>query len=474
MSVELVREGVNEHVSEPYAFYLPEDPENTVVKSALDSIRFLRHVSVLDGQGRFMCPSVDASPEGTPVRYRGRLMEGTGYCADSVFGARMLVRAGRALQRPEIEVMGFSYLDHVLENGLFEEDSDVPIFLYRDVETGLRLHNLEARPEYVEFGHIARVAYQLLEVSKLDADERRAGRCRDIALRTAEWVLKAERCANGWYPRRATPDGRIYPFAPDAFGPVDMSSLSLPDPIADRSGAGVLALELLAAVTREGLVDARSALREDAAAFVEAGGHFGSTNTDTEDLHENVSYALAFQALTAVGELLDDRSLIDFAYERCLEPLQRFELKRDLNGIATKGLLYMEESWNAACTWEMAEAAQAYFVAYAARGRRDHVLKGLTILRGLAKHHQGPWGFLTEAVDWDGHSTLTRHFPGERYGDIATTHPFLNNLHVVQPTVFFLERFARVVDEGQGLGLYDIEGNRLCALPLPFEDWMAA
>lgn len=456
--------------SEPYAFYLPEDPGFTIVQSALESVRFLRTVSDTDADGALVCRSVDATPDGKLARYRGRLMEGTGYCADSVFGARMLVRAGRVLELPPIEAMGWSYLDHVLAAGFFD-DADVPVLLYRDTETGRFLHNLEAREDYVELGHIARVGFQLLRLADLDPDEARASRCREIAVRTARWLVDAERCANGWYPRRATPQGRVYPFAPDAFGPTDLSTMDLDDPIHDRSGAGVLVLELLAAVTAAGLLDARTALLSDTAAFVDAGGHFGSTNTDTEDLHENVSYALAFQALLAVADVLEDPDLRSFAYESCLEPLRRFELTRDLNGVQTKGLLFMEDSWNAACTWEMAEAAQAYLVAYGDRGRRQHVTKALTILRGLAKHHHGAFGFLTEAVDWDGHSVSTRHFPGERYGDIATTHPFLNNLHVLQPTVTYLERFALRVDEDGG-GFYDLEGNHLCAAPMPAEEWM--
>lgn len=455
----------------PFAFYLPEDPDYTVVQSALDSVRFLRRVSRRDKDGHLVCPSVDATADGEPARYRGRLMEGTGYCADSVYGARMLVRAGRVLERPELEAMGFSYLDHVLGQGFFD-DPVVPICLYRDTETGRYLHNLEARNEYVELGHIARVAYQLLELSRIDPREERADRCAEIAARTAGWVVDVERCANGWYPRRATPSGEIYPFAPDAFGPVDIPSLALDDPIAAESGAGVFALELMARVTRLGILDTTVTLRKDVAAFIEAGGIFGSTNTDTEDLHENVSYAVAFQALIAVAEVLGDPSIAQFAFERCLDGLRRFELARDLNNVATKGLLYMEDSWNAACTWEIAEAAQAYLVAFGERGNRDHILKALTLLRGLAKHHHGAWGFLTEAVDWDGHSTSRRHFVGERYGDIATTHPFLNNLHVLQPTVTLLERFASPVAEEDGTTFYDLEGNRLCTVPVPLEDWI--
>jgi hypothetical protein len=457
----------------PYAFYLPEDAEYTIVDSALDSVRFLRRISRSDDDGLLFCPSVDAVASGEVVRYRGRLMEGTGYCADTVFGSRMLIRAGRALQRPELESMGFSYLDHVLAQGFFD-DPVVPVLLYRDIESHEYLHNLEARPEYVELGHLCRVAYQLLEISALDQDAVRVQRCRDVARRTALWLMASERCANGWYPRRATPSGAIYPFAPDAFGPVDLSSVEAPDPIHDRSGAGVLALQLLVAVTVGGLVDATEEVRRDTDAFVRAGGHFGSTNTDTEDLRENVSFALAFQALLSVADLLSDDAVKTFAYDSCLPPLRDFELTRDLNGVATKGLLLMEDSWNAACTWEVAEAAQAYLMAFGDSGQREHLLKGLTMLRGLAKHHHGEWGFLTEAVDWDGHSTAARHFPGERYGDIATTHPFLNNLHLLQPTVTFLEGFAIEADAGTGPGLYDPEGNRLCDFPVPAAEWMTA
>jgi hypothetical protein len=455
----------------PYAFYLPEDPDHTIVASALDSVRFLLHVSERDGAGRLHCRSIDAISKGELVRYRGRLMDGVGYCADSVFGAHVLVRLGRALARPELEAAGFSYLDHALASGFFD-DPELPVRLYLDTETGALLDNLEANDGYLEPGHVARVGTQLLRIAALDADAGRALRCREIAARAAAWTASIARCENGWYPRRCTPTGEVFPFAANAFGPTDLVELTREDPIHDRSGSGVLVMELLAAATEEGLVDASVELRRDVDVFVEAGGFFGSINTDTEDLHENVSYALAFQAILQVSDVLTDPGVRDFAYDRCLEPLTGFELRRDLNGVATKGLLFMEESWNAACTWEMAEASQAYLLAFSDRGQMSNLLKALTILRAMAKHHHGALGFLTEAVDWDGHSTSLRHFAGERFGDIVTTHPFLNNLHVVEPTVTFLERFAVRLDEGPGAVLYDPEGNRLCDVPLPREPWM--
>ena len=455
----------------PYAFYLPEDPDYTIVDSALDSIRFVRAMSEPDSDGKLYCRSVDASPDGL-VRYRDRFMEGVGYCADSVFGAHYLVRFGRATSSAELEAMGWSVLDHALSGGFFD-DHDVPVRLYRDTETGRFLDNLEGRDEYLEHGHIARVGHQLLLVAKLDHDARRARRSLEAASRVAVWIDASQRCSNGWFPRRSRPDGTVFLDAVDALGPTDLAAMRYPDPLGDCSGGGSMALHFLAAATSAGICDATDSVREAARAFVDAGGHFGSVNTDTEDRAENVSFALGFQAMLAAADLLGDAEFADFAFESCLAGLERFELTRDLNGCATKGLLYMEDSWNAACTWEVAVCAAAYLDAQSRRPRREYVLKALTMLRGLARHHHGDLGFLTEAVDWDGHSVKTRHFGGASRGDIATTHPFLNNLHLLEPTVLFLETGAIRQDHHElEPGLYDLEGNRLCDLPVPRQEWM--
>jgi hypothetical protein len=235
-----------------------------------------------------------------------------------------------------------------------------------------------------------------------------------------------------------------------------------------------MALQLLVAATQAGIHDGSTSVRAAADAFVGAGGHFGSVNGDTEDLAENVGYALGFGALLAASDLLDDDGLADFAYERCLRPLTGFELDQDMNGCATKGLLYMESSWNAACTWEVAACATAYLEAHMRRPSPQHVLKALTMLRSLSVHHHGDLGFLTEAVDWDGHSAASRHFGGAVRGDIRTTHPFLNNLYLLEPTVMYLEEIAAKGEHpDRGFGLDDVEGNRLCDLPVPFADWMS-
>ena len=138
----------------------------------------------------------------------------------------------------------------------------------------------------------------------------------------------------------------------------------------------------------------------------------------------------------------------------------------DRNGVATRGLLYMEKSWPTAYLWENAEAALAYFEAASelprtSGKRRLFEVWGLTILRACAKHHHGPYGFLTEGVDWSNHVGQKHHIGGALYGDIKYTEPFLNNQHITEPTLYYLKHLARV-EIGKGhRDYYDCEGNLL-------------
>jgi len=129
--------------------------------------------------------------------------------------------------------------------------------------------------------------------------------------------------------------------------------------------------------------------------------------------------------------------------------------------------LYMEKSWDTAYLWENAEAALAFFEAAADLRRREPArakrleLDGLTILRAIAKHHYGPYGFLTEGVDWNDHVSQQHHINQAKYGAIQYTEPFLNNQHIAESTLFYLERLARkTARKGQTQWL-DIEGNVL-------------
>lgn len=454
----------------PYAFYLPEDPDNTILDSAVASVRFAAKVCDDPGDGTLRCQSMDAIPDGTLVPFRDRMIDGVGYCTDTVFAANQIIRFGRQLQSDGLVRFGERLAEHCF-NGRFFDDPHLPAKLYYVIDDDQFLDNLEGHDTYIESGHMARVGHQLLMLSDVVGPDL-AERARGAGAKIAAWTTTLERCDNGWFPRRSTPDGQVFRHAADAFGPVGLGAELPLDPIYDRSGSGILILQLLVEAHARGLADYSDAIGQTVEAFIGSGGHFGSTNSDTEDLHENVTYAMAFQALHAAGKTFGREDWAEFAYRSCLEPLAGFELVEDLNGLETKGLLYMEDSWNSACTWEIAEAAEAYLRAFADRGQRDHLHKALTMLRGLAKHHHGPHGFLTEAVDWDGHSVVTRHMDGQRYSDIVTTHPFLNNLHVLEPTVTFLEHFAvRSAIDGTE-AYYDPEGNRLGPARLEGADWL--
>jgi hypothetical protein len=99
----------------------------------------------------------------------------------------------------------------------------------------------------------------------------------------------------------------------------------------------------------------------------------------------------------------------------------------------------MEKTWDTAYLWENAEAALAYFEAYSDTHNEQYLRDGLTILRAIAKHHHGDKGFLTEGVDWNNHVGKQHHFNEAEYGDIKYTEPLLNNLHIVEPTLFVLK-----------------------------------
>ena len=447
----------------PFSFYVPEDASFTILDSALASIRYALAVCDDPGDGSLRCRSVTTTPDGTLVRYRGRLLEGVGYCADSIFAANHVIRTGLLLDDQTLVDAGRRLARHSLLGGFFD-DPLVPVRLYRDSESGEFLDNLEARPDYVELGHMARVGHQLLKLKEL-LEPTLAAKAVAAVERLIEWLQDAEKCSNGWFPRRATPSGRVYDRAPDALGPVTLPPPFPPDPLFDCSGAGSFVIQLYAEAHAEGIAGLEAAVTTAVDAFVKSGGHFGSTNTDTEDRHENVSYAIAYLALERAATALGRADWATFALESCLRPLEGFELREDVGGMNTKGLLFMERSWNSACMWELAMAAQAYFAAYRATGRRDLVLKGLTILRAAAKHHHGELGFLTEAVDWDGHSVAARHFEGAARGDINDTHPFLNNLHIVEPTLSYLHEWAYRLPDAEGdLAFFDLEGNRLGAV----------
>lgn len=440
-------------------FYLPENPQYTIVQSVLDSLRFtLTKTLTRDARGHLVSISSFVDPEGRVMGWHdfGHL-EGPGWAANAVGGAWEIYCWGRFLGRPEWQSNALAILDHVLDCGFLDEATGF-IRGYRLTTTGRFCLNYKHNADWFCPGSMAKVAFQLLQFADDLGRDPRAARMRQMAVRCADWIHRhVEAVPNGWFPRRTLPDGKVYMRSPEGGR----------DPFWQTSGDGLFILQLQAALTQRGLADWRVPLRLKTDVFLRAGGIFGSINHDTYDAHENVAYAVAFRTLNAVAQVLRDDRVRAFAYNTCLAGLDQFKMREDRNGVATKGLLYMEKSWDTAYLWENAEAALAYFEAAAQQRGRDPARSrqferdGLTILRAIAKHHYGPHGFLTEGVDWNNHVGQQHHINQALYGAIQYTEPFLNNQHIAEPTLFYLEHLAVRTRRGNQTEWRDFEGNLL-------------
>jgi hypothetical protein len=256
----------------------------------------------------------------------------------------------------------------------------------------------------------------------------RASRLVEAAVKLGGWLLEhAPWLDSGWVPRRITLVGQPYPHTPTGG----------PDPIFDHSADGLFLLELYSALASRGLDEYREACLRLGDAFVQAGGWWGSLNHDTYDDHENVAYSVAYRVFARAADALARPGWKAFARQAALPGLSQFRMAEDRNGVATRGLLWMEKTWDTAYLWENAEAAQAFLESWSATGFEDHRQAGLDILRGIANHHHGPLGFLTEGVDWNNHVSSRHHVGEALYGDINYTEPLLNNLHLLGPTLFY-------------------------------------
>jgi len=447
--------------SEPLRpFYVPADPTYTIVDSVKDSLRFtLDKTLEPDARGHLVSRSSFVNPDGEVMGWHdfGNL-EGPGWAANAVGGAWEIYRWGQFLGRADWQESALRILDHVLDGGFLDESSGF-IRGYRETTTGRFCLNYKHGSDWFCPGSMAKVAFQLLVFADdLPRRDPRRARLRALATRTAAWITQhVEAVPNGWFPRRTTPEGKVYRRSPEGGH----------DPFWQTSADGLFILQLQAALTQRKLADYRPSLRTRLAVFMQAGGLFGSINHDTYDPHENVAYSVAFRTLLLAARVLRDDAVRRFAYAPCLAGLDQFKMCEDRNGVATQGLLYMEKSWDTSYLWENAEAALAYFEAAVDTRRRDpararsYERDGLTILRAAAKHHYGAHGFLTEGVDWNDHVGQQHHINQAKYGAIQYTEPFLNNQHIAEPTLVYLERLARRAKRRGLRAWHDLEDHVL-------------
>jgi len=439
-------------------FFLPEDPAYVTFASMRDAVRFAVNYTLEEYGGNLRCKSTFVDYRGRPQLWHpfGRL-EGVGWAANGVGGAWELYRYGQFTRNPRIKEVALSILRHCLDSGFVNYETGF-ITPYRDtLDARLYLNYLHSdeHNDWICPGSAARVAYQLLQFSDLVNRETLEQKMKQIAIRHATWVQEnLETLPNRWYPRRCTADGKNYPFRHDKRGALD--------PICDRSADGLYIIQLIIGLTERELADYTTEISKKINVFIESGGFYGSINHDTYDEDENVAHAVAFRVLRGAARLLRSDKVMDFAYRSALSGVRKFEITDDRHGVLTKGLLYMEKSWNTAYMWENAEVAQAYLEAYEDTRRRLYLDKALTILRAIARHRHRRTGFLTEGVDWDNRVGAQHHVRRKKYGPIRYTQPFLNNLHITEPTLYYLENFAHVsFRDAEGVSLLELGAAKL-------------
>jgi len=410
-------------------FYLPENPDYTILDSAADSVRFARRCLEQGEGGVYRATSSFVNPEGEPMLWHDfGPLEGPGWAANAVGGACELLAWADSTGDEALRAEAEGLVDHVLQDGFLHDDG--LIVSYRHTQQERLCLNYLHNDEWLCPGSMARVALQMLWAGDLlrEGDPRREALSR-AAVQAAEWIARrVPDTDSGWFPRRCTPEGAPRPLRKEGRD----------EPFLDSSGDGLFTVSLWTELTQRSLADYAAQVQAKVDVFVGRGGLYGSINHDTHDADENVARSVAFRTLLRAARLLDDESLRAFAYENALAGLERFHMEEDRNGVATTGLLYMEDSWDTAYLWENAEAAAAYLEAHQDSGEQRYLDWGLTILRACAKHHHGPHGFLTEGVDWNNHVGQQHHIGGCEFGAIQYTEPLLNNLHIVEPTLLAL------------------------------------
>jgi hypothetical protein len=351
-------------------------------------------------------------------------LEGPGWAANAIGGAHLLYRWGRFLSEDVIQASALRLIDHVLEDGFIQPDGFV--YPYFDLAKKRFCLNYIHQDDWLCPGSLARIGVQMLELAADLGETPRATQLRQSAESLAGWLAShVPALPSGWAPRRITRDGQAYPLSPHGSN----------DPIFDHSADGLYLLQLWALTGRHDLA------RRLGDAFVSAGGYWGSLNHDTFDDHENVAYAVAFRVLRQSSQALDRPGWRDFATQSALPAMLRYRMTEDRNGLATRGLFWMEESWDTAYLWENAEVAQAYLEAWQENLQESETHReiALGVLDAIARHHYGAHGFLTEGVDWNNHVGQQHHIDNVLYGAIQYTEPLLNNLHMLLPTLSYFQ-----------------------------------
>ena len=100
------------------SFYLPENPDYTILDSMKDSVRFTIERTLIEYKGHLSSKSSFVDKDGNIMAWHdfGNL-EGPGWAANAVGGAYELYAFGRHNKDAALQEKALSILDHVLEGG---------------------------------------------------------------------------------------------------------------------------------------------------------------------------------------------------------------------------------------------------------------------------------------------------------------------------------------------------------------------
>jgi hypothetical protein len=359
-------------------------------------------------------------------------LEGPGWATNTVGGALLLYRWGTYINDTGIREKALGLIDHVLDDGFIDTKTGL-IWPYYDLAHKRFCLNYTQNNDWLCPGSLAKVGTQMLDFADLLPRSPGARVLENTAVRLAAWLKgHVPRLANGWVPRRITLQGQEYRSRPDGS----------PDPIFGHSADGLYLLELYSRLAARGLNEYRDLALTLGNAFISAGGMWGSLNHDTFFEQESIAFAVAYRVLSRCAAELAQPAWKTFADQDALPGLQKFRVEEDRQGVATRGLLVSEINGSVAYTWENAEAALAYLEHWTETNDDASLKIAMDILRAIACHHSGPIGFLTEGIDWNQHVARRDHVREALYGDISFTEPLLNNLHIISPTLLYLDKIS--------------------------------
>jgi hypothetical protein len=412
----------------PSAFYLPENPEYTLLDSARDSVRFAHYCLEALDQGRWRATSSLVDPDGRPAHGHGLAgLEGPGWAANALGGARNLYAWGRFDNNHILQKVALGLIDHVLEDGFLQPDGF--IWPYRVVGSDRQYLNFKHNDVWFCPGWMAKTALQMLWLSDTLDHDPRVLRLRSYAPLTAQWLLARLLPSEDWYPRRCTSDGT----------PCKEGSEGGPDPLAYSSAAGLYIVWLLLELSERGIGTHAEVVRQKLEAIIRRDGIYGSIDPAGSDLDTAAGRAVAYRLFRRASRSFRDPSLGEFAVEDALAGLERLQVTEDMNGVVTKGLVRSAPTRDTANLWENAEVSLAYLEAFEDTQDRDYLCNGVTILRAIAKHHNGPNGFLADSVDWSTPSVAERDAPHLAPVSSHQTTPLQSNLHHTEPILRYLE-----------------------------------